>query len=147
MASFDLRFATEKDIYRLFEIYKEVFRWRIDRLFVWADVWQEKRFLSEWPKYLTEVVEIKGEIVGFMQTEEDEKGLFLANIALSSEAQGKKVGAQLIELLKRRSIDTSQRLHLSVFKINERAQSFYRSHGFTMYLETDDTYKMEWIKK
>ena len=147
MAAFDLRVAKEKDIDRLFEIYKEVFRWRIDQLFVWADAWQKNRFLSEWPKYLTEVVEIDGEIVGYIQTEEDEVGLSLVNIALSCEAQGKKIGTQLIEILKRRSIVASHRLHLSVFKLNERAQKFYQSHGFITYMETDDTYKMEWFPK
>ena len=141
----DLRKATDRDVDALFEIYKEVFRWRIETLFVWADHWQKEHFLQDWPRCHTEVVELDGKVSGFIQTQVGEGEIYLVNIALTKSVQNKGIGNKLIDLLKKRCSSSSKRLHLSVYKINEKAQSFYRKNGFTVFNETDQTLKMEWL--
>ena len=137
--------AQAEDIDPLFELYKAAFKWRVDKLFAWDDTWQMKRFMEDWQKLTTEVILLNQHLVGYIQTNTDDD-LYLANIALTSSAQNQGLGKKLIELLKQRSTETQQRLHLSVHKINQRALKFYQREGFQIYQETDETLKMQWLK-
>jgi len=62
---------------------------------------------------------------------------YISSIAVASEAQGHGVGAQLLQFTEQHYADRKH-LFLMVSSFNERAQQFYRRHGYEFIGEVKD---------
>ncbi|WP_220359424.1 GNAT family N-acetyltransferase [Alkalilimnicola ehrlichii] len=93
----------------LFEIHRAVFYSHIEQIWGWDEDWQKANFAREIESSATSVVIIDGLIVGYVQVCEDDRGIYLQNIALSGDYQRKGIGTRLIQQLQKRLLSVACR--------------------------------------
>ena len=129
----------------MFDIHRSVFRSHIDELWGWDEDWQHENFASECTAAQTSVVEINGGVAGYIQTLEREDEIYVQNIAISANAQGKGIGTMLLKSLQSRAEALKVPIPLEVFRSNKPAQRFYERLGFDSVGETKTRIQMSWI--
>ncbi len=139
--------AKEDDRKVLFEVHREVFGPHIEQIWGWDEEWQRTNFAAEFNSTDTSVIEVDGSVAGYFQVRDEPDRIFLQNIALSSEFQGKGVGAELVEQLQQRAATRGVALDLSVFRTNSSAQRFYKRCGFWIVGKTDAFVEMSWNRE
>ena len=140
-----IRPANTDDLVQMFAIHQSVFRSHIDELWGWDEDWQRGNFASECAAAETSVIEINGDIAGYIQTVEREDEIYLQNIAISANAQGKGIGTMLLKSLQSRAESLNAPLRLEVFRNNKSAQKFYERLGFINVGETRTHIQLSWI--
>ena len=140
----DLRTAAPEDLASLFELHRMVFRSHIEKIWGWSEEWQRTNFNRLFESSVTEVVEVAGCTVGYMQTEREAQRLYLRNIALHPGVQGLGIGTFLIRQLQQESKERGVPLELVLFRTNPRAREFYERLGFKQIGQTDAFIEMSW---
>ena len=140
----DLRTATPDDLESLFDLYATMFRSHIEDIWGWDEAWQRSHFERDMESTFTSVVEVAGKTVGYMQTVTRSEHLYLRNIALHPDAQGRGIGTRLVKELQEKSRGLGVPVELSVFRTNPRAQEFYGRLGFQRAGKTDTHIDMSW---
>lgn len=139
-----LRPANTDDLVPMFDIHRSVFRSHIDELWGWNEDWQRGNFASECAAADTSVVEIDGDIAGYIQILEREDEIYVQNIAISADAQGKGIGTMLLKSLQSRAETLKVPLQLEVFRSNKPAQRLYERLGFCNVGETRTHIELSW---
>jgi ribosomal protein S18 acetylase RimI-like enzyme len=140
----DIRPATPRDVESLFELHRTVFRHHIEEMWGWDEAWQYSRFRQEFESSKTTVVELVGQMIGYVQTDADPNRLYLRNIALHPNVQGQGIGTFLVKRLQRTAAERGVPVYLSVFRTNRQAQEFYERLGFLTTSRTDELTEMSW---
>ncbi|WP_205622378.1 GNAT family N-acetyltransferase [Xanthomonas arboricola] len=140
----NLRIATAGDQPLLFEIHRSVFRNHIEQIWGWDEVWQRKNFASELAITATSIIEYEGCIAGYIQVIDDNEQIYIQNIAISKDFQGKRIGTQLLKGLQADAAVRSVPLVLSVFRTNEAALRLYERLGFLRIGQTETHVEMCW---
>jgi ribosomal protein S18 acetylase RimI-like enzyme len=140
----ELRPAVSDDLPALFELHRLVFRSHIEELWGWDEEWQLSRFTQECGSSVTMVIEFAGRTLGYMQTVVDAHQLYIRNIALHPQVQGRGIGAALVRQLQQDAGERGIQVALSVFPTNHRAVKFYERLGFHRTGETDTSITMSW---
>ncbi|RFA26621.1 hypothetical protein CAI21_16495 [Alkalilimnicola ehrlichii] len=128
----------------LFEIHRAVFYSHIEQIWGWDEDWQKANFAREIESSATSVVIIDGLIVGYVQVCEDDRGIYLQNIALSGDYQRKGIGTRLIQQLQKKAAVSGVPLNLGVFRTNTSARRFYERVGFEKIRDTETHIQMSW---
>ncbi len=139
-----IRPANTTDLAPMFGIHRSVFRSHIDALWGWDEDWQRGNFAAECAAAETSVVEINGVISGYIQLLEREDQIYLQNIAIAADAQGKGIGTMLLKSLQARADARKVPLRLGVFRSNKTAQELYERLGFDKVGETRTHIEMSW---
>jgi ribosomal protein S18 acetylase RimI-like enzyme len=138
-----LKQATEADKDLVFAIKKRSIKPYVEKVFGWDDV-RQRQFVDEVYKMKQiKFIVIDEQPVGFLQVEETDKEIFLANLLIVDEYQDKGLGRELLQSVMKRAGKLDKPVRLEVFTINERAQQFYQRHGFRMIKK--DNIKIEMI--
>lgn len=140
----DIRPATTDDKPELFEMHRAVFRTLIEQIWGWDEDWQRTNFAAEFASSTTSVVEVENRIVGYVQIRDEGHRIYLQNIALSPEFQGKGFGTRLLTNLQRESSARRVALELAVFRTNPKALKFYERIGFRRTGESSTHIEMSW---
>lgn len=141
---FDIRPAVPEDLDSLFELHCGVFRPHIEKIWGWDDEWQRSQFRRDFGSTVTEVVQVAGRTVGYVQTVSRPELLYLQTIALHPDFQGQGIGTRLVKRLQREAADRRVAVSLSVFRTNRRAMAFYKELGFRQTGKTDAHFTMSW---
>lgn len=139
-----LRPATPDDLESLFELYCAAFRSQIERIWGWDEEWQHSNFQQTYQSSSTSVVQVGGQPVGYLQTELSAEQLYLRNIALQAEAQGRGIGALVVRQLQQLAASQGVPVKLRVFVSNPRALQFWERMGFVVRGQTDAQIEMSW---
>lgn len=139
-----LRPATPDDLTSLFELYCAAFRSQIEQMWGWDDEWQRDNFQRTYQSSSTSVVQVAGQAVGYLQTELSADQLYLRNIALQAEAQGRGIGALVVQQLQQLAASKGVPVKLRVFLNNPRALQFWERMGFLAEGQTDVHVEMSW---
>ncbi|MFT7772724.1 GNAT family N-acetyltransferase [Roseateles sp.] len=95
----------------------------------------KSQFRPEWMQHLV----VGGERVGYFTVEPRERELRLHHLYLKPSAQGRGIGAWVLERLKAQG----QPITLAALR-ESRANDFYRRHGFRMVEEGDFDIEYRW---
>jgi ribosomal protein S18 acetylase RimI-like enzyme len=138
-----LKQATEADRDLIFAIKKRSIKPYVEQVFGWDDT-RQRQFVDE--VYKVEQIKfiiIGNNTAGFIQVEEKEQEVFLANLLIVDEYQGKGLGKALLRSVIEKAGRLDKPVRLEVFAVNKRAQRFYNREGFCVVKA--DTIKIEMI--
>jgi len=124
-----LRPATDDDYEFVFALQERTMRVYVEETFgPWDDGWQRQFFAVNWRAGDSHIIEVDGEPAGRLQLEERDDTVYLANINILPEYQGRGIGAAVIGDVIR---DAAPRpVTLRVLKSNPEAQRLYERLGF-----------------
>lgn len=140
-----LRPAGKEEVEQLFEIHRAVFHPHIEEIWGWNEEWQREQFWHAFETLPTSIIQFEGLDAGYLQVDIDPYRIYLENIALSAQFQGKGLGRLLINDLQDQAELKRIHLELSVFRTNTRAKRFYRNLGFKQLGKTPTHFEMAWF--
>lgn len=140
---YSLRKCTLDDFDFLYELKKQNFKKYVDNIWGWNDSDQIKRMRIDLDEHLSHkrIIILDGRQIGVLATHITDNGdLFINEINLLKEYQGKGIGTKLLSDILYNNLD--RRIILQVFKDNP-AINLYKRLGFKIYNETETHYQME----
>jgi len=138
-----LKQATDADKDLIFTIKRRSIRPYVEKVYGWDDKLQ-RQFVED--VYKTEQIRfiiVNDDAIGFIQLQQTADEIFLANLLIIDEYQGKGLGKELLMDVINTAAKLDKPVRLEVFTVNERAQKFYREQGFKVIKK--DTIKIEMI--
>ena len=121
MTHLSLRQATAGDLELLYGIHSEAMRPYVERIWGWDEDFQQQRFRQGYDPDTTQVVLSDGRETGFLTVWERTGVVFIAQISIIPEYQGRGIGTALIRDILARGLP----VELSVLKLNTRARRLY----------------------
>jgi len=110
----------------------------------WDETAQRDHFLRTFSAKAVEVIVVEGRNAGMVEVARKPTEIFLANIAVSPEFQGRGIGAAIITSLQTEARAAALPVHLQVLKANPRARALYTRLGFLLTGETSTHHLMAW---
>lgn len=140
---YSLRKCTLEDFDFLYELKKQNFKKYVENIWGWNDSDQIKRMRIDLDEHLSHkrIIILDGNQIGVLATHITDNGdLFINEINLLKEYQGKGIGTKILSDILNNNLD--RRIILQVFKDNP-AINLYKRLGFKIYNETETHYQME----
>jgi ribosomal protein S18 acetylase RimI-like enzyme len=135
---FSLRQATENDLDLTYKIKKNALQEYLEMLWGWNEQAQHDFHSENFKKEHLQIIEQQGKVIGYLETENRIDHIFLSNIMILKDFQGKGIGKIILEDL----IKQYSEIRLEVLKVNKRAVQFYQNLGFEIKNENEDSYQM-----
>lgn len=104
----------------------------VERTWGWDDSWQREDFERRFAACAVSVVEINGRPIGGLFLEPRLDALFIHEIQLLPECQGRGIGTALLEAIVEQARARNIPAELAVVEANERARRLYERLGFTV---------------
>jgi ribosomal protein S18 acetylase RimI-like enzyme len=134
--AYHLRSATDEDVLRLFEIHRAAMHDYVDRVWGWDDADQEERFRDYLRTSDVQVIEVAGEVAGFVHIVSTPDGITIANIEVAPAYQNHGIGSDVMQRTLARAREEGVPVTLRVLKVNPEARRLYDSLGFVHVGET-----------
>lgn len=134
--------ASEEDKERVFELHCELFHDEIEDRWGWDEQWQKENFSKEWKRDDFEVVKHKDLVIGYLQFSKESDHIYLHNIALDPDFQGKGLGSHLLERIIKKAQKLCTVVELSVHPRNKVALKLYEKFDFEVIRSEPKTYLM-----
>lgn len=128
--SYTLRPATAEDLPFAFGLYREQMHELTIALLPWNEEGQRNVVARGIELGAVHIVRVEGEPVGWVQVNSLPEAIELGQLYLRSEWQGRGLGTQLVDAVKRRGRAANKAVALSVLHNNPRAQTLYERLGF-----------------
>ena len=139
-----LRKANENDYNFIFNLNKTVYKdYAIKIWGSWDDEFQ-KQFCEN--RFKTEKVQIildSEKEIGILELIEKEHQIYIEEIQIEPNSQGRGIGTEIINDIKKTAFKLNYSVGLMVFKFNNRAKKLYEKLGFNVIDETETHYIME----
>ncbi len=139
---FQLIRARDSDLELTFEIKKQSILPYVLELWGWDEELQRQIHENTFIPSEISLIHYKDQTVGLTVIKETEDHIFVQNLLIVNEFQNLGIGQQLMDDLIAKSRSEQKPIRLQVFKINKKAQKFYRKLGFEAYSETENHIKM-----
>jgi ribosomal protein S18 acetylase RimI-like enzyme len=127
-----LREATEADRTFLFDVFARTMRRVIDDTWGWDERWQRANFSRRFVGYDVSVIEADGRSVGGLFLEHRPDTIYIHEIQILPEYQGRGIGGTVIRGVIERAAGRGVPVGLSVVPANPRAQRLYERLGFAV---------------
>lgn len=135
---FSLRKATDNDLDLTYKIKKNALYEYLEMLWGWNEQAQDEFHREHYKKEHFQIIERHEEGIGYLEIENREDHIFLANIMILKLFQGNGIGKIILQDL----IKQHSEIHLEVLKVNKRAIQFYQNLGFVMIEESEDSFTL-----
>jgi ribosomal protein S18 acetylase RimI-like enzyme len=142
-ATFHLRPATAGDLDRLFEIHRLAIRPYVEATWGWDEAWQAAYFREHFDPAIRQVICCGGRAIGFLDVVHRPDCVFLQNVEIEPEHQGRGVGTALVRRVLADAETEGVPARLQVLKVNERARMLYERLGFVQTGATETHIEME----
>jgi len=130
--------ATAADEPFMRELHKAAYHEVVVRQFgQWDEEFQASLFSKKWIPEKFEIVEIAGRAIGCIRVDDWPEDVFLSEIQILPEFQGRGIGSALIQGEIARAQLRQKPLRLEVLKSNDRARVLYERLGFQVCGATD----------
>jgi len=137
MKRISTRKASEKDFNWTFGLKKAALKDYIVQTFgLWNEAWQLQEHRKDFSSYQFEIIEADGASAGYLWVRRTDKSIYLVDIYVAPEYQGKGIGSQIIEKLFLEAKARQLPVELGVFKVNHSALKLYEKLGFNQISET-----------
>jgi ribosomal protein S18 acetylase RimI-like enzyme len=140
---FDLRPSCEADYAYAERLYVETMKPLLSRLEAWDEDDVLAKFRSSYRLEQVRIITVDGRDVGFLQVDEDDSEISLAQIHIEAPYRSRGIGTALIEDLLSAARVGSKPVSLSVVKHNP-AQALYERLGFRVVGGDDVKFHMRW---
>jgi len=124
-----LRKITAADFEWAFELHKAAMGEYVERTWGWDEDFQRQFFADAFERQPRQVIQVAGQDVGVLVTDERHGDLYLGLIELLPAWQGRGLGTDILRWLIRRAADAGKTLSLHVLKTNVRAAALYQREG------------------
>lgn len=91
----------------------------------------------------TKIIEKNGREVGYLVLKETLNDIYIENLLIENQSQNLGMGKSIMEKIIERLNYEKKFIRLQVFKINIKAQKFYKNLGFEINLETKNHIEMK----
>jgi ribosomal protein S18 acetylase RimI-like enzyme len=108
----------------------------------WDDEVQGALFTEKWVPEYFEIVELGGEAVGSISARDDPEGVFISELMILPEFQGRGIGGQLLRTEICGADGMRKLIYLQVLQKNDRARAFYERWGFVVNGTTERYFTM-----
>lgn len=124
------RVALEKDRDFIFNLYEMTMRQVVVETWGWDDAWQRNDFDRRFHSYPMRLIEIGSLPIGAVCFEWLPRSLYIHEIQLLPEYQGRGIGAEVLRSLLTEAANRRCSVALSVVAANGRARELYERLGF-----------------
>ncbi|MGH2609984.1 MAG: GNAT family N-acetyltransferase [Tepidiformaceae bacterium] len=141
--TFAPRLAAPSDSERLYAIHKAAMREYVVQ--TWGS-WDEAEQHAFWREHWfpgREVIEVDGEMAGFLDVEDRDDGAWVGNIELDPRFQGQGIGTAILRDIQLDAARSGLDVRLQVLKVNP-ARRLYERLGFEVTGETETHWQMAW---
>ena len=140
-----LRPATEADVELTYAIKKEALKGYIEQVWRWDESYQKDLHYKGFEPQFILIIQADTAPVGYLELEETETLLFIANILIIEAYQNKGIGTVLLQNMIQKAQEEQREVCLEVLKVNEKARKLYERLGFVIYEEMEVKFKMRVI--
>jgi ribosomal protein S18 acetylase RimI-like enzyme len=141
---YTLRPVTEADYEFIYTLNSRTMRPYVEPIWGWDEDIQRKAFERRWNPDNQQIIVVEGRDAGRITLNETEDLIYIAQINLLPEFQGKGIGSAVIESVKTDAAQTGRFVELRVLKTNPNAQRLYERLGFAVFDESDTHFWMRW---
>ena len=138
MQQFEVRQATPGNRDTLYRIHREAMRPYVEQVWGWDEEYQERRFRESYDHSETQFVLVDGIAVGYLRTSECESAVFIDQVEIVPDYQGRGIGTSLINDL----LALGRPVELGVLKVNDDAGRLYERLGFRVISDNEKHYQM-----
>jgi len=138
---YTLRRATQADYAFSYQLHRATMKDYVAQTWGWDEAVQELMFKDRFDPGRSSIIVVDGRDVGILSMERRIDTLFLANLQILPEEQGKGLGTAIIKAILARAYDEGISVSLQVLKFNP-ARHLYERLGFVVSGETATHYLM-----
>ncbi|HNX14288.1 MAG TPA: GNAT family N-acetyltransferase [Oscillospiraceae bacterium] len=145
IVQYTFRRCTQADYDFLFSLKEKCFKWYVEIIYGWDEVFQKRAMQKEMDRLLQymNIIQVENKDVGLFTCHTDENsdcciGLF----AILPEYQNKGIGSAILKDKLEENKKNEIRTYLKTYKQNP-ARFLYQRLGFVIYAETETHYLME----
>ncbi len=128
----------------LYALNEATMREQVERVWGWEDAEQVAFFESRFQPEGWRIIQADGRDIGVLIVEEDDDGIYLAEIEILPEWQGRGIGSSVICSLMREAAACTKPLTLRVLHVNERARALYERLGFHEFKQIETHTYLRW---
>ena len=125
-----LRKAIESDFETTFLIKNNSLKLYVDKIWGWDELLQRKVHKEYFSKASTKLIIFDGKEIGYIAMQESDNEIYIENILIDNGFQNLGIGTKIMKSIIKRANSRRKTIRLQVFKINVKAQKFYRNLGF-----------------
>jgi len=140
----NLRPARLDDRDLLFELNRLTMRAHVERVWGWDDAQQATFFDNRFQPERWQVIQAEGQDIGVLIVEENDVEIYLTEIQLLPEWQGRGIGTAIIQRLMDEAVASGRPLTLRVLHVNDRARALYERLGFHAFKEIETHTYLRW---
>lgn len=137
MDNFELRTACQDDKEFVYEAKHAAMREYIEQTWGWDEQFQRKLHERRFESQEFQIVSVDGLDVGIMSVALEPDCVFLNQIYILPEHQGRGIGRECMQTVFDRASKSNLPVKLKVLRVNLRAAAFYERLGFTVWDDTD----------
>jgi ribosomal protein S18 acetylase RimI-like enzyme len=141
-SSISTRPALDSDKPGIWRLYEEALRHHIEAIWGWHGAWQTDNFDQAFISLQTRVVEVDGQLAGYLQVDVREVEDYLSMLVLAPAYRSLGIGARLLSETQADSRSKARGLHLRVFRTNANARRFYERNGWEVVADEGDFISM-----
>lgn len=135
--------AKNSDLEKTYRIKTKSIKPYVEKIWGWDENYQHKIHLENFVASEVKLIEYNKQIVGLTIVKESEKEIYLQSILIEKEFQNKGIGKIFMRTLIEKANSEEKKILLQVFKINTKAQKFYKKLGFEKISEMENHFRME----
>ncbi len=144
MAIYQLRPVTDADYEFLYALNSTTMRPYVEPIWGWDEDLQRTAFDRRWNPDNQQMIVVDGRDVGRITLNETDDLIYIAQINLLPDFQGKGIGSEVIEAVKADAAHSGRYVELRVLRTNPDARRLYERLGFRVFEETDTHFWMRW---
>ena len=141
---YTLRPVTQADYEFLYDLNRRTMRVYVEPLWGWDEAVQRENFQQRFKLDDHFIIVVDGTNAGRLSVDRSAERIFLSQINLLPDFQGKGIGSNLIESLKAEAAQANQPLELRVLQTSRPARRLYTRLGFVVFDENDTHLWMRW---
>lgn len=135
---FNLRNAEKFDLELTFRIKINSLKPYIEKIWAWNDVHQHEMHEVNFIPSNTKIIEYDKQEIGYLVLKETKCVIHIENLLIITEFQNLKIGQKIMERIIEKANLEDKSIQLQVFKINYKAQRFYKNLGFEKTFENEN---------
>lgn len=132
-----LRPALASDREFLYGLNEATMREHIEKIWGWNEPEQQAFFDNRFEPAEWQIIQAGGQDVGVLIVKENDEELYLAEIEIVPEWQGRGIGSSVLRSLMEDAVARQKPLTLRVLHLNERARALYERLGFRPFREIE----------
>lgn len=141
---YTLRPCTDSDREWAYALKREAYLEVVERQFgPWDEKRQRTMFAARWNPAISQIIVVDGAEVGLIATEERPDELWIDEIQLAADWQGRGIGTAILLDLLSAATEAGKPLRLRVLRENTRARNLYERLGFHFFGESATHHMME----